>query len=225
MLELSTKSDPNAVILDFFAGSGTTGQAVCEMNLKDNGNRRYILVQLPEPIEGKDGNIADLTEERLRRAATKIKTDNPMFSGDTGFRVFKLDTSNIRAWNPDRNNLEQTVLDHQEHLLPNRTQDDVLYEVLLKLGLDLCVPMEELKVNNHTVHAVGGGVLMACFSESIPREDVETLGKAIVNWRKKLQPDGELKVLFRDSAFGDDVAKTNLSEILKQGGFNEVESI
>ncbi|MGB7651613.1 MAG: site-specific DNA-methyltransferase, partial [Gallionella sp.] len=146
------------IILDFFAGSGTTGNAVMAQNASDGGNRHYILVQLPEPLdpENKDQKsaadycdqlfkprtIAELTKERLRRAGSKVKSDNPMFAGDTGFRVFKLDTSNIQAWNPDRNNLEKTLLDHEEHILPGRTEADIVYELLLKLGLDLCVPIE-----------------------------------------------------------------------------------
>jgi adenine-specific DNA-methyltransferase len=150
---------------------------------------------------------------------------------DVGFRVFKLDTSNIRAWNPDYDDLEKSILEHQEHLLPGRSEADVLYEVLLKLGLDLCVPMEELKVKStnakqsHTVHSVGGGALIACLSETITREDVETLAAAIVKWRKKLKPSGDTECIFRDSAFADNVAKTNLTKILEQQGIGSVRSL
>ena len=166
---LSITSDKDSVVLDFFAGSGTTGHAVMAQNAADGGNRRYILAQLPERLDsdnkdqkvaadfcdklGKPRNIAELTKERLRRAAKKIKDENPTYTGDLGFRVFKLDSSNIRAWEPDRDNLEQTLLDSMEHIKPDRTETDVLYELLLKLGLDLCVPIE-----TRTPPAAGAGV-------------------------------------------------------------------
>ena len=150
-------------------------------NIADGGNRSYILVQLPEPLDpenkdqkvaadfcdslGKPRNIAELTKERLRRAAKKIKGENPMFAGDLGFRVFKLDSSNIRAWEPDRDNLEQTLLDSMEHIKPDRTETDVLYELLLKLGLDLCVPIESRTFADKEVHSIGGGVLMTCLAQ------------------------------------------------------------
>ena len=108
------------------------------------------MVQLPEPCEEKSAafkagyyNIADIGKERIRRAAAKIKEENPDYDGDLGFKVFKLDSSNIRAWNPDRNDLEQTLLDHMEHLVEGRSEEDVLYELLLKRGVDLTVPIEE----------------------------------------------------------------------------------
>lgn len=226
-MEAVTSEDPEAIVLDFFAGSGTTGHAVMEMNKTDAGNRRFILVQLPEPIatSGRFGTIADVTKERLRRAGERIREGSPLFTGDLGFRVFKLDSSNIHAWEPNRDNLEQTLLDAVEHLKPGRTQADVLYELLLKLGLDLCVPIESKEVRSHTLHSVGGGVLMACLSERIAREDVEPLATTIVDWRTALAPAGDTTCIFRDSAFADDVAKTNMATILEQHGIANVRSI
>lgn len=233
--------DVDSIILDFFAGSGTTGHAVMRRNLADNGKRRYILVQLPEPLTpenkdqkaaadycdelGRPHNIAELTKERLRRAAVKVKADNPMFAGDTGFRVFKLDTSNIRAWNPDRDDLGKTLMDHIEHILPGRGEEDILYELLLKLGLDLCVPIEKRVIASKDVHAIGGGVLMACLAEKIARDDVEPLAQGVVEWHKALAPAGDTTCVFRDSAFADDVAKTNLVAILQQQGLSNVRSL
>ncbi|HEY9100219.1 MAG TPA: DNA methyltransferase [Thiobacillus sp.] len=229
------------LVVDFFAGSGTTGHAVMAQNSVDEGKRRYILVQLPEPLDvgnrdqgvaatycdelGKPRNIAELTKERLRRAATKIKADNPMFGGDTGFRVFKLDISNIRAWNPNPADLEQTLFAHQDHLVDGRTESDLLYELLLKLGLDLCVPIEKRLIAGRDVHSVGGGVLMACLSKRITRDDVEPLAQGIVAWHEELQPAGDTTCVFRDSAFADDVAKTNLAAILEQHGIQNVRSL
>jgi hypothetical protein len=127
----------------------------------------------------------------LRRAGAKVKADNPDWQGDTGFRVFKLDTSNIRAWNPKPDDLEATLFDHQDHLLEGRSEADVLYELLLKLGLDLCVPIEKRSIEGLDVHAVGGGVLLACLAEKITREQVEPLAQGIIAWHKELAPAGD----------------------------------
>ena len=241
MLELGAAADANSVVLDFFAGSGTTGHAVMSQNAADGGNRRYVLVQLPEPLDpdnkdqkvaaefcdriGNPKSIAELTKERLRRAAKKIKNENPMFAGDLGFRVFKLDASNIRAWEPDRDDLDRTLLESVEHLKPGRTEADVLYELLLKLGLDLCVPIEPRTLGGKDVHSVGGGVLIACLAERIDPAEVEALARGIVEWHKALAPVGDTTCVFRDSAFADDVAKTNMAAILSQAGLNNVRSL
>lgn len=234
-------SGRDAIVLDFFAGSGTTGHAVMAQNAADGGNRRYVMVQLPEPLDtdnkdqkvaaefcdqlGKRRTIAELTKERLRRAGAKIKADNPMFAGDTGFRVFKLDSTNIREWDPKPDDLEDALYASVEHVKEGRSEADVLYELLLKLGLDLCVPIETQKMAGKDVHSIGGGVLMACLAQKISREDVEKLGSGIVEWHKTLAPAGETTCVFRDSAFADDVAKTNLAAILNQHGIQNLRSL
>jgi adenine-specific DNA-methyltransferase len=261
-------SDDDGIYVDFFAGSGTTGHAVMAQNAADGGNRRYILVQLPEPLDpenkdqktaadfcdklGKPRTIAELTKERLRRAGKKIKEEHPDWHGDTGFRVFKLDSSNIRTWEPNRDNLDQTLLDHVEHIKDGRTEQDILYELLLKLGLDLCVPIETKSIARgaaenaeetedtsamtslrasapprepFTVYSIGGGVLMACLATELTREDVEPLAQGIVAWHQELAPASDTTCVFRDSAFADDVAKTNLAAILEQHGIANVRSL
>jgi adenine-specific DNA-methyltransferase len=239
MVEQVTSADD--IVMDFFAGSGTAGQAAITQNVIDGGQRRYILVQLPEPLDpknqdqkvaadfcdglGKPRNIAELTKERLRRVAKKTNAENPTYTGDLGFRVFKLDSSNIRAWAPNRDNLPQTVFDHLEHLKSDRTEQDILYEVLLKLGLDLCVPIEQKSISGKAVYSVGAGTLIACLAESITGTEVEDLAQGIVTWHKELAPAGETTCIFRDSAFANDVAKTNLTEILKQHGVKYVKSL
>jgi adenine-specific DNA-methyltransferase len=231
----------SSIVLDFFAGSGTTGHAVMEQNASDKGNRRFILVQLPEPLDledehqkaaaeycdkiGRARTIAELTKERLRRAANKIKEDNPLFAGDLGFCVFKLDSSNIRAWDPNRENLEQTLLDHAEHIVAGRSEQDILYELLLKLGLDLTVPIEQKGIAGKTVHSIGVGALLVCLSDSIDRDAIEPLAQGIVAWHKELKPAVDTRVVFRDSAFADDVAKSNLTAILQQHGLDDVRSL
>lgn len=234
-------ADGSSIILDFFAGSGTAAHAVMEYNASDSGSRRYILVQLPEPLDasrkdqeaaagfcaqlGKPDNIAEVTKARLRRAAAKIREENPEFTGDLGFRVFKLDTSNIRTWEPDRDDLDKSLLEHLEHVEHDRSEDDILYELLLKLGLDLCVPIEMRAIAGKSVRSVGAGTLIACLAEEIDRQDVEPLALGIAEWRAELAPAGETTVIFRDSAFADDVAKTNLTAILEQRGLGNVRSL
>ncbi len=241
LIQMITYQDSSAIVLDFFSGSGTSGHAVIEQNVTDGGSRRFILVQLPEPLDSKDKEqkvaadfcdeldkprtIAELTKERLRRAAAKVKGDNSDWQGDIGFRVFKLDTSNIRAWNPKPDNLEATLFDHQDHLLEGRSEADVLYELLLKLGLDLCVPIEQRTIAGREVHSVGGGVLMACLAEQITAKQVEPLAQGIIDWHKELAPAGDTTCVFRDSAFENDVAKTNLAAILEQHGIQNVRSL
>ena len=233
--------DSGDIVIDFFAGSGTTGHAVMLQNAIDGEKRRYILIQLPEPLStnkkeqsdaaeycdrlGKPRNIAELAKERLRRAAVKVKEEHPEWNGDTGFRVFKLDSSNIKSWNPQPEDLERQLEDMINPLLPDRTPEDVLYELLLKLGLDLCVPIEARELVGKTIYSVGGGVLMTCLDKDITTNDVERLGQGIVSWRKELAPAAETTVVFLDSAFENDVAKANLVAILEQGGITNIRSL
>lgn len=241
LIRYTTSDDPNAVVLDFFAGSGTTGEAVMRLNSQDNGHRRYILVQLPDPLDPKDKqqkvaakycedigkplNISELTKERLRKAGGLIKSEKPDWSGDSGFRVFKLDTSNIRAWNPTVKDLKSSLLDHLEHLEADRRSDDILYEILLKLGLDLCVPIEVREIAGKQINSVGAGVLMACLDESIKASEAEALALGMAAWREEQGTVGDTTAVFRDSAFENDIAKSNLAAILEQHGIKQVRSL
>jgi len=228
--------DPGEIALDFFGGSGPLAEAVMRACADDGKSRRFFLAQLQEPIDDtlpqRDeilklglSTISEITKARIRRAAGKIKDANPLFAGDLGFRVFKLDSSNIRAWDPDREDLEQTLADHMEHLKPGRSEADVLFELLLKLGLDLCVPIETRTLAGKDVHAVGGGVLIACLAEAIASGEVEVLAQGIVEWSAALAPVGDVTCVFRDRAFENDVAKTNLAAILEQHGIANVRSL
>ncbi len=179
------------------------GHAVMAQNAADGGTRHCVLVQLPEPLDaknkdqkvaadfcdeiGRPRSIAELTKERLRRAARQVRsgasddgnrprpaTAPPIAAGgDLGFRVFKLDTSNIRAWDPNADDLEGSLLEHADHLAPGRTEQDVLYELLLKLGLDLCVPIETRTIASRTVHTVGAGALFVCLADGLDLNVVE----------------------------------------------------
>jgi adenine-specific DNA-methyltransferase len=226
--------------LDFFAGSGSTGRAIYTMN-SDGVKRKFILVQLPEALDssdkkqkasadlckafGKPANLAELTKERLRRSSRRAHDLDPMFSGDVGFRVFKLASSNIRAWEPDAADLEDSLLKNAEHLVQGRKEQDVLYELLLKLGLDLCVPIETKMVAGKTVHSIGGGTLIVCLADGLTKDVVEELANGIVDWRKALAPAVDTRVVFKDTGFVDDIAKTNMAAILNQAGIADVRSL
>ncbi|QYY58419.1 site-specific DNA-methyltransferase [Dehalococcoides mccartyi] len=241
LVQIVFGTEKDGIVLDFFAGSGTTGNAVVAKNAAEGENRRFILVQLPEPLNlenndqkvaadfcdklGKPRNIAEICKERLRRAGKKIQKETPLFKGDIGFRVFKLDSSNIRAWEPDRDNLVATLDQHAEHLKVDRIEQDILYELLLKLGLDLTVPIQQKTIAGKTVHSIGAGTLLVCLVTEITVAQVEPLALGIIDWYKQLAPAGETQVIFRDSAFADDVAKTNLAAILQQYGLENVRSI
>ena len=210
-------------------------------NADDGGARRHMVVQFPEPVYsdnkeqksaadlcdqlGQPRTIAELTKERLRRAGKKIREENPLFTGDLGFRSFKLASSNIRAWDPDRDKLAETLEASIEHLKTDRTEQDILFELLLKLGLDLCVPIETKKFGKHEVQSIGAGTLLVCLSEKIQQASIEMLALGIIAWHKELKPAGETTIVFRDCAFADDVAKTNLTAILHQHGLENVRSL
>ena len=239
------------IVLDFFAGSGTTGQAIYELNSRDQGSRRFILVQLQEQTGRTDfPAISEMTKERLRRAGLRIReessSNNSLFSQksdgsptqvfdatashnaelpDLGFRVLKLATSNIQAWEPNRDDIPKTLQDSIDHLKTDRTEQDILFELLLKLGLDLTVPIEQRTIAGKTVHNIGAGTLLVCLAEKIVADEVEPLALGIVQWQKELDPAGDTSVVLRDSAFADDVAKTNLTAILQQSGLDNVRSL
>lgn len=228
------------IALDFFAGSGAAGRAVQELNSHDNIHRRYILVQLPEPLEvsnpqhgdaiklcrrlNRPLRLSEITKERLRRAATETRRSNPKLASDLGFRVMRLDSSSLRVWEPNPNDLEQMMIDHVDHIVPGRTEQDLLFEILIKRGLDLCSPIDQRHIANKTAYTVGG-ILFACLTDEIKRAETEELALGIVKWREELAPEIDSTVVFRDSAFFDDVAKSNITEILKQHGFVKVESL
>lgn len=143
---------------------------------------------------------------------------------DYGFRVYQLDQSNIRAWQPS-GDLERDLVDSVEHIVPGRSEQDVLTEILLKLGLDLCVPIEQRQIAGKSVHAIGGGVLMACLDTRITVQGAEPLALGIAEWHAALAPAGNITCVFRDSAFENDEAKANLAAILEQHGIHHVRSL
>jgi adenine-specific DNA-methyltransferase len=176
-------------------------------------------------------SIFEMGVQRIRNIGTEIKErrggtlPDGVKVTDVGFRVFKLASSNIRAWEPNRDDLPTTLQESIDHLKSDRTEQDILFELLLKLGLDLTVPMEQKSIAGKAVHSVGAGSLLACMAEKIAASEVEPLALGIVAWHKTLSPAGNNTIVFRDSAFADDVAKTNLTAILQQHGLENVRSL
>jgi len=197
----------------------------------DGGDRRYILVQLPEPTDDKKyPKISAITAQRLRASAAKEGRGARLLHGDLGFRVFKLDSTNIRAWDPKPADAAEAIQQSLDHLKADRSDEDILYEIMLKHGLDLALPIAEREMAGKRVFSVGAGTVLACLERRIAREEVEPLALGMLQWIKDLWPAEEDRsrerlCIFRDSAFADDVAKTNLAEILKQHGLTNVRSV
>lgn len=235
------------IVMDFFAGSASTFHAVQLLNKDQGSSCRVILAQLPEDLHEMVKVATGLSKKVIQNAITYLTShnlpanlceiakqrirllgmQNESLAGmeDKGFRTFKLSTSNIKMWNPDRTDLESTLLSHEEHLIGKRTEQDVLYELLLKRGVDLTTPIEKREVAGKNLYSIGYGVLFACLDESIFRHQVEDIAQALINWHKELEPFSETHVFFRDSAFSDDVSKTNMVAILEQNGVNHVRSL
>lgn len=226
ILHLATTNDKDCIILDFFAGSGTTAHATLNKNIADSGSRRYIAVQLPEKIDDeKYYTISELTKERLRRAGKKVREDNPEWNGDIGFRVFKLDTSNIRPWEATAESLSQQLDAYISPIIEGRSEEDLLAELMLKRGIDLCVNVETRQFDGLTVSCVDGGKLFTCFTSQIPASCVEVLTKGIIDWHKSLKAGKDTVCYFLDDAFENNVAKTNLCAILEQHGLTNLHSL
>ncbi len=229
LLHSTEKED---IILDFFSGSATTAHSVMQLNAKDGGNRKYIMVQLPELCDEsseayKAGykNICEIGKERIRRAGEKIKSGEslPLENReklDIGFKVFKLDSSNIKEWDTNTEDLQQTLLDSMENIKSDRSSLDVLYEILLKYGLDLNIPIEE----NKDFYSIGGGSLLVSLNQEINDEVINSIYE---EYKKLLEIDKEFKTtaILRDNSFKNDVDKTNAIKKLEQIGINEIRSI
>ncbi len=224
------------IVLDFFAGSSTTAHAVMQLNAEDGGNRQFIMVQLPEPCDEKSEacragykTIAEISKERIRRAGKKIKEEllakeaqkeqgqqsllEPAAENkargadlDIGFRVLKVDTSNMADvfYAPDM--VEQkTLLDAVDNVKYDRTPEDLLFQVLLDWGVELTLPVRRVTMQGKTVFFVDENALAACFDKGISRELVEEIAR--------VQP---VRAVFRDNGFASDAAKINAEQMFRQ---------
>ena len=220
-------SSKDYLVLDFFSGSATTAHAVMQLNAEDGGNRRFIMVQLPEPTHGnseaaKAGyeNICEIGKERIRRAGEKVKAEcedeERAASLDIGFKVFKLDSSNLQKWQPQPEDLQGALQESMDNFLLGRTELDVVYEIALKLGLDLSYEVEEREVDGQTIYIIGAGALMICLASPISTETAE----ALLKLHEEYAPE-TWQVAFRDTGFLSDQEKTNIKETLKSAGLDE----
>ena len=218
-------ANEESIILDFFSGSGTMANAIMQINAEDGGHRKFIMIQLPEPTDEKSEankkgykNICEIGKERIRRAGEKIKAEGGDKAADLdiGFKVFKLDSSNLQKWNPQPDDLVMTLQQATDNFLPDRTEQDVLYEIMLKMGLDLTCQIEEEQAAGETVYIIGGGALMICLGRNITTAVAEAVVKLHEEYESELW-----QVVFRDTGFASDMDKTNVKETLKAAGLDE----
>ena len=228
LVEYITAKNDNDIILDFFSGSATTAHAVMQLNAEDGGNRCFILVQLPELCDEKSEaykagykNICEIGKERIRRAGKKILEEHAQVTMeedksplDVGFRVFKLDTSNLKTWNATPIEDEQLDLLYQRmntmihRVKPERTDLDMIYEIMLKLGVPLTYSVTPFSINDKTVYGVGDDcLLLVCLAEDVQPEDVEQMAEY-----------APAKIIISRDSFADDTAMANAYYILRDRG-------
>ena len=232
LLSMNDKKDE--IILDFFSGSSSTAQAVMEMNVQDNGSRKYIVVQLPEICDEKSDaykagykNICEIGEERIRRAGEQIKTEwekehpsdglfesEEQFTTDIGFKVFKLDSTNVNEWDPNMKlDEKELAMRLGEVFKEDRSKEDILYEIMLKYGV-FDKQVEEININGITMYRVGKRYMIVCLEDSITSEDVKSIGE--------LSPK---TVIFNEAGFNNDNDKINAVYNLEKCGVEDVKCI
>ncbi|HJX64769.1 MAG TPA: DNA methyltransferase [Polyangia bacterium] len=228
MLSLTTCSSEPNVILDFFAGSGTTAHAVLDLNKQDGGDRKFILVQLPEPTGRTDyATIADITKERVRRVIKKLDDEDAEAGKqlsltdksapapkpqDRGFRVFKLAESNFKPWNADIPKDAKTLTEqlelHIDHIRPGRGEADLLYEILLKTGYPPTTPVETIQLAGKTVYSAAGGAFLICLERPLTLDVIRAMAE-----RKP-----ERAVCLDEGFAGNDQLKANAVQIFRSKG-------
>lgn len=233
-IKIGTNRDD--IILDFFSGSATTAHAVMKLNAEDGGNRKYIMVQIPEKCDEKSEafkagykTIAEIGKERIRRAGEKIKAemtenDSQQLSLledkavkanlDIGFKVFKLDETNFTQWDEETTDPAAALLRSVQSIKPNRTSEDALYEILLKYGIDLTLPVTEIEIDSKKVFSLAANYLLVCLEKNLSLSTIEEIAK--------LKPQ---RVVFYDDAFKDDVVKLNAEQTLRKFGVEDVRVI
>ena len=214
-IEMGTDSDEGAYVLDFFSGSGTTAHAVMQLNAKDGGNRKFIMVQLPERTDEKSEaykagykNICEIGKERIRRAGRKIKEDAGLTAPadlDIGFRCLRLDESNMKPvyYTPDEVG-QQDLFSLVDNVKEDRTPEDLLLQVMLDLGVLLSSPIEAKEIAGKKVFNVADGFLLACFDHDVTEETVKAIAQ--------MKP---YYAVFRDSSMANDSVATNFDQIFE----------
>ncbi len=212
---ISFIDEKSFLCLDFFSGSATSADSIMRLNNEDGGNRKFIMVQIPEVTDEKSKayksgykNICAIGKERIRRAGDKIVQEFNNNDLDIGFKVFKLDSSNLEKWDPDYNNIQQSLT--IDNIKKDRTNDDLVYEIMLKYGIDLTYPIEE----HDNIYSIGFGALIICLDDNITKDISNKIIKLTNN-------SSTSRVVFKDSGFKSDADKTNIKEILKTNNIDE----
>ena len=207
------------IVLDFFSGSASTAHAVIDKNLEENTKIKFIMVQIPELIEEnsdyyREGfrTICDIGKKRICNVIDNID-DNKYNQVDLGFKVFKLDSSNLEKWDPDYDDLEQTLLVSQDNIKEDRTQEDLIYEIMLKYGIDLTLPIEEYNAGENKIYSIGFGALLICLDNKITKNIADSI--------IELASEDVSRVVFKDNGFASDADKTNIKETLRTHGIDE----
>lgn len=216
ILKLATHADRNDIVMDFFAGSGTTAQAVYSLNLEDQGNRRFVLVQIPQDCDAKSEafkagykTIAEITHKRITLSGQQNKESSPLLvsGADFGFRALRIDTTNMADVYYAPDSIEKASVDlFVDNIKPDRTPEDLLFQVMLDWGVDLSLPITKQVIQGKDVFLVDGNSLAACFDGhgGVDEDFVKELAK--------VQP---LRVVFRDAGFKDSSVKINVAQIFK----------
>lgn len=232
-IEMGTNVNEEDYVLDFFSGSGTTAHAVMQLNAKDGGNRRFIMVQLPELTEKNTEaysagykSICDIGKTRIYRAGMQIKekwlkdnqgeglfAENKEFPYDIGFKVFKLDSTNIKPWDNETQLDSQSLFDLSDVFKDERSKEDVLYEIMLKYGV-FDMQATEIEVNGKTMYRVGKRYMIVCLEDNVTSKDIEVIGE--------LSPR---TVIFKESGFNNDNDKINAVYNLEKAGVEDVKCI
>ena len=215
-------NEKDCIVLDFFSGSATTAHAVLNRNIQDGGNRRFIMVQIPESTDEKSEafkagykNICEIGKERIRRAAKKIQKDNPTAKFDSGFRVLKLDSSNmLDVYYAPSEYRQEILFAKTENVKSGRTSEDLLFQVMLELGATLDSKIEQIEIEGKTIYNVATNYLVACFDNEIDDSVVTAIAK--------MQPQ---YAVFRDSSMADDSTATNFEQIFKTYSPNTVTKV
>ncbi len=225
LLLVSTADE--SIVIDLFSGSSTTAHALMELNAEDGGKRKHIMVQLPEPTDEKSAaynagykNICEIGKERIRRAGKQIVEKNKNKEGiddlDIGFKVFKLDETNLKIWDEETPDLQAELWNQVEPVKEGRTHEDVVYEILLKYGIDLTVPIEEKQLAGKKLFSVGMDYLLVCLERDLTLEFIEAMLQAHPDCRR---------IVFYDEGFKNETVRINAEQLLKRYGIEDIRVI
>jgi len=201
------------IFLDFFSGSASTAEALMSMNSEDNNKRKFIMVQIPEPITSNDqyDTICDIGKSRIDKTGDKIIEESGIKDLDIGFKVFKLNSSNLTKWNPNVDDLESSLVSAADNIVEGRTSLDLVYEIMLKYGLELALPVEEISKD---IFSVAYGSLVVCLRDDVSSEVINEIFELV-------NGSAVSRVVFKDNGFKSDADKTNIKENLRVNGVDE----